>query len=403
MTTTLRAPGVDILLIDSALPAVGHTTWNQIARLGEYRGHRQGEFAFTRETFAEIIANFRATQNRRAPVDYEHLSEVLPENAAQEGVPAVAWIVALEDRGVDGLWAAFEWVDPQAVEYVRSKRYLYVSPAVSFSATDKVSGADIGARLTSVALTNHPFLDGMAPLTADGRPAASDPTRLGLSPGDVHIPVGVGTTPRKELPVSDDEKADKAKADAEKRMADDAMMADAGRYRAMAPKMKALMSAAGMPAEATEDALLDMMGALLEKMRETQKAEAAQMADRVIERGTVAKEAREDLVALCLSDRPRFDRMFPAEAPAKPAALDATTKTLLTERVVNQHAHPAPAADLSDDPKAEADEAHALAERYVVEKKISYAEAVHLASRECRQRRVDLAIRNLPQSPAAAR
>lgn len=403
MTTTLRAPGVDILLLDSALPAVGHTTWNQIARLGEYRGHRQGEFAFTRETFAEIIANFRATQNRRAPVDYEHLSEVLPENAAQEGVPAVAWVVALEDRGAEGLWAAFEWVDPQAVEYVRSKRYLYVSPAVSFSATDKVSGADIGARLTSVALTNHPFLDGMAPLTADGRPAVSDPTRLGLSPGDVHIPVGVGTTPRKELPVSDDEKADKAKADAEKRMADDAMMADAGRYRAMAPKMKALMSAAGMPAEATEDALLDMMGALLEKMRETQKAEAAQMADRVIELGAVAKEAREDLVALCLSDRPRFDRMFPADAPVKPGALDATSKTLLTERVVSQRTHPAPAADLSDDPKVEADEAHALAERYVVEKKIPYAEAVHLASRECRQRRVDLAIRNLPQSPATAR
>ena len=82
--------------------------------------------------------------NQRVPVDYEHTSEVLPENVAQEGVPAVAWIVDLDDRGPEGLWACFEWVDAKAVQYVRERRYLYVSPAVVFNAIDKASGQRIG-------------------------------------------------------------------------------------------------------------------------------------------------------------------------------------------------------------------------------------------------------------------
>ena len=40
-------------------------------------------------------------------------------------------------------------------QYVRERRYLYVSPAVVFNAIDKASGQRIDAQLTSVALTNH--------------------------------------------------------------------------------------------------------------------------------------------------------------------------------------------------------------------------------------------------------
>lgn len=402
MTDPIRAPGEAILFADGAVPAVGHVTWNQIARLGEYRGHRQGAFAFTRETFADLIANFSAVENGRIPVDYEHTSEVLPENAAQEGVPAVAWIVALEERN-GSLWAAFEWVDPQAVEYVRNRQYLFVSPAVKFAAVDKRSGDEIGARLTSVALTNHPFLDGMAPLRADGREPS--PTRLGLAPGDVHIPVG--TTPRKERPAMTEE--DKKAADeaaAAKKMADDAMCSDAGKYRAMAPKMKALMSDMG---EATEDGLLDALAKIVESVRAAQKAEAATMADRAVARGLVAKEGREDLVALCLSDRPRFDRMYPAASLAAedvaPVGVvpTADAKVLLSERLVDQQRPPVekPANYDGEDPMAEARAADNLAERLLKDGKAkTYGEAVLMASREVRQTRVAHALQNLPARAA---
>jgi len=390
----IRAPGLAICLTDDALPEVGHTTWNQIAKYGEWRGHQAGPFRFDAVTFAQILANFRATENKRVPVDYEHLSEVLPENAAQEGVPAVAWIVALEARGTE-LWGAFEWVDAQAVGYVRAKKYLYLSPSVVFGATDRVTGDEIGARLTSAALTNHPFLDGMAPLVA------SDPsptTRLGLAPGDVHIPVGVSTTPRKEPLMTPEEKA--AADAAAKKMADDA--ACAARYNAMAPKLKTMASSLGMDPEANEDALLERLAQIVADLIAAQQTEAETMADAVVASGRVSKEGRADLVALCLSDRKRFDRMFPASPAQAPAAPSANAHALLTGRIAPTGGHPVtvPAEDDAD-PMAEARDADALATKIMADKKIPYAEAVQLASREIREQRVSRALNQLPQSRTA--
>lgn len=391
----IRAPGLAICLTDDALPEVGHTTWNQIAKYGEWRGHQAGPFCFDAVTFAQIIANFRATENKRIPVDYEHLSEVLPENAAQEGVPAVAWIVALEARGTE-LWGAFEWVDAQAVGYVRDKKYLYLSPSVVFGATDRVTGDEIGARLTSAALTNHPFLDGMAPLVASD---PSSTTRLGMAPGDVHIPVGVSTTPRKEPIMTPEEKA--AADAAAKKMADDA--ACAARYNAMAPKMKAMASSLGMDPEASEDALLERLAQIVSELIASQKAEAETMADAIVASGRVSKDGRADLVALCLSDRKRFDRMFPASsASSAQATPDANAHALLTGRIAPAGAHPVPpAAEDDTDPMAEARAADELAAKIMADRKVGYAEAVQLASREIHSQRVSRALSQLPPSRAA--
>ena len=385
--TTLRAPGIAILCADGAVPAVGHTTWNQVARLGEFKGHPQGAFAFTPEVFAELIANFAETANGRVPVDYEHTSELLPDNAAQEGVPAVAWVVALDDRGPDGLWGAFEWVDAQAVEYVRARRYLYLSPAVHFDATHRESGEAIGARLTSVALTNHPFLDGMAPLTAS-EPAAHT---LGLAPGAVHIPTGAVIAPPTE-PAMSDEKTDN---DAKK-----AMMGDAPPMGAppamMNPKLAAMAPGLGMGAEATEDMLLDKLAEVVAQLQATQQAEAATMADAVCASGRVPKEGRADLIALCLSDRTRFDRLFPAQTAA-PDAPTGDVKTLLTERLSEPRQHPQPVAETDDsDPLAESKEAHALALKMLSDKRApDYGTAIQMASREVRKHRTDAALSRL--------
>jgi phage I-like protein len=157
--------------------------WNQVAKAGRFRGHGMGEFEFNAKVYREIIDNFRATANQRVPIDYEHVSETLATPAlAETGTPAHAWITALEVRG-DELWGLFEWVDPVTVDQVRTGKYQYFSPAVQFQALDRVTGKPIGARITSGAITNNPFLDGMAPLAASDAAARN----LSLPPSAVHI------------------------------------------------------------------------------------------------------------------------------------------------------------------------------------------------------------------------
>ena len=135
----------------------------QVARCGTYEGHSQGAFAFDAATFDAIVRNFDATENKRVPIDYEHASEMpTAPGVMQHGAPAVGWVVHLESRGDAGLYAHVDWVDPEAVERIRLGQYAYCSPAVVFGAIDPESGAAIGPKLTSVALTNRPFLDNTA-------------------------------------------------------------------------------------------------------------------------------------------------------------------------------------------------------------------------------------------------
>lgn len=172
--TELRV--TDLVTMDAAsapaqglAPRVLSTSWIQVARVGEFRGHPMGAFAFTPETFATIVSNFLRTANRRVPVDYEHATEMVDESVFQHGAPAVGWIVELDNRGAEGLFGKVEWVDASALQYIRSGQYRFFSPAVAFNAIDPVTGKSQGATLVSGGLTNRPFLDGMAPVTARAR------------------------------------------------------------------------------------------------------------------------------------------------------------------------------------------------------------------------------------------
>lgn len=138
--------------------------WIQIAKSGSFRGHYAGPFELNSAVFSEIIRNFNATANHRVPIDYEHLSE-RDDIDATTGAPAQGWIVDLK---VDGgnLWGLVEWVSDLAVQQIRSRQYMFLSPAIVFGARDPETGEKIGARLSSAALTNSPFLDGMVPVAA---------------------------------------------------------------------------------------------------------------------------------------------------------------------------------------------------------------------------------------------
>ena len=404
-TLAERCPTV--MLTEGDELAVGHRTWNQIAREGEFRGHSQGAFRFDAACFERIIANFRATTNQRVPVDYEHTSEVLPENVAQEGVPAVAWIVDLEHRGANGLWALFEWVDAKAVQYVRDRRYLYVSPAVVFDAIDKATGQRIGARLTSVALTNHPFLDGLAPLVAS---ETADPTRLGPAAGDVHIPVGVTVTPRKEPDTMPPEMPAEMKSEESAKPMAEAPAATAAapaegdkmlqRYNALRAKLRSIGDAMGIAMadgdEAAEDETLAKIRSMVDEMQAAQKAEAEKIADAVIASGRAA--SRDDLVALALSNRARFDRLFPAQ-PAKPAGErpEGDALALLTGRV---SAEKMPRVETVSAPSHYDDEGLLRrAEVLLSEKRASnLSDAITLANREFAERKTAAALARLPRA-----
>ena len=140
--------------------------WNQIAITGAWKGHPQGPFVIDSQTLSEIVRNFNATQNRNVPIDYEHASEQDPTSGSipQNGAPAIGHIKQLEIR--DGaLWGLVEWTD-KARSQIANGEYKFFSPAIRFNSRDRTTGQRIGAVLSSGALTNKPFLDGMAAMAA---------------------------------------------------------------------------------------------------------------------------------------------------------------------------------------------------------------------------------------------
>lgn len=159
--TTMAAPSGT-----GVIDGVVSESWIQVAKVGVFKGHSAGAFEFNTAVFAKIAANFLATANRRVPVDYEHATEILNDSTLQKGAPAVGWIVELDNRGDAGLYGRVQWCDADAVGYIRSGRYRFFSPAVAFNAIHPVTGEPQGPTLVSGGLTNRPFLDGMAPVTA---------------------------------------------------------------------------------------------------------------------------------------------------------------------------------------------------------------------------------------------
>jgi len=312
----------------------------QVARCGTYDGHSQGAFAFDPATFDAIIRNFEATENKRVPIDYEHASEMpTAPGVMQHGAPAVGWVVHLDNRGDAGLYAHVDWVDPQAVERIRMGQYAYCSPAVVFGAIDPASGEAIGPKLTSVALTNRPFLDGMAALTA------RDPVTASLAPESVHVPTAAAV--QKETTMENEKKSPLA---------------------GLAVKM-------GMDPEAAENEIIAAIESLLEKFEQNQMAEAAQMSDRVITEGRAPAASRDRLAKLCRADRGTFDALFPTlEAPASDAKL-------MSARVSPQGGVPASRVVA---PVRHADAADDRAAKLMSDHGLSYKDALLRASRDLR-------------------
>lgn len=155
--------------------------WVQVAAAGVYKGYDSGtvEFTFDKELFDKVVANFRKSPSYKAgldgkgssPVlawDFHHASELHPAAVASNGAPAQGWTLDLEVRdGEKGaeLWALVAWLEPLRT-YIKEERYRWASVSMHFDAVDAITGEQIGPVITSIAATNSPFIEGMAPLAA---------------------------------------------------------------------------------------------------------------------------------------------------------------------------------------------------------------------------------------------
>lgn len=176
--------------------------WIHVANTGTYKGHHQGEFTLDEQSFAQMLANFRGDPKYGDPAfaagvgpvtldgkaydgpntsriiqfDYEHASEMAPNEGTipSGGAPAIGWALELDVRqGADG--RAQLWCLAKLGENIRRQidadEYNSVSIAWNPGGVHWITGQPIGAVLTSIAFTNHPFIRDLLPLAAANRAA----------------------------------------------------------------------------------------------------------------------------------------------------------------------------------------------------------------------------------------
>jgi len=124
------------------------------------------EFEITADDLELAAENFRKKLTGEINVDYDHASE-MPEVAAGGPIPSAGRIVAIagpqpytDPAGVERqiLWGDYEPTE-KARAHIAAKEYRWISPAINWGARDKQTGKRQGTTLTSVALTNRPFLE----------------------------------------------------------------------------------------------------------------------------------------------------------------------------------------------------------------------------------------------------
>lgn len=135
----------------------------QLAYEGVWKGHHSGQpIKLTEALFSKWVAAFKA-RGEKLLVDYEHQTMLAHENGKPN--PASGHIIGLSirhgERGAE-LWGRVTWT-LRAADFIRSGEYTSCS-IVFMPVVDRVSGEDLGLQITSVGLTNTPFLEGMAPI-----------------------------------------------------------------------------------------------------------------------------------------------------------------------------------------------------------------------------------------------
>jgi hypothetical protein len=175
-TSTTDASG------ETAADAKDEAVWVQAAEAGTFKGYSGGgkPVKLDKKLFDQVVKNFHAHPSFSKgadgvgdadviPVDFHHANEQPAALIAAKGAPAQGWVQDVETRdGDDGnlqLWARVRWLE-QAKQYVRDGAYKWLSIAIWPDTLHPVSGENIGWYMSSIALTNDPFIQGMEPIAA---------------------------------------------------------------------------------------------------------------------------------------------------------------------------------------------------------------------------------------------
>jgi phage I-like protein len=140
------------------------TSWIQVARTGTFHSSKYGKFSITTDDLRQMLHNFTHVTPiapTQLPVDYDHLS--MDPKKPGDG-KAAGWFKSMELRTSDTeLWAEIAWT-PEAAQTIKAGEYRFVSPSFIRDYVWK-EGKNIGTTLIAAAITNHPFLEGMAAVT----------------------------------------------------------------------------------------------------------------------------------------------------------------------------------------------------------------------------------------------
>lgn len=134
-------------------------SWIQIFKKGKFSHPLYGEFEIDDKLLNNIVKNFETFQDRDIMVDYNHGSGTA---ADPESTKAAGWLRDLRVKK-DGLYGLIDWTSP-AVSYIKNGEFRYISPEWTDQYQDKRNGELVGPMLLAIALTNRPFLEGMAPV-----------------------------------------------------------------------------------------------------------------------------------------------------------------------------------------------------------------------------------------------
>lgn len=133
----------------------------KLAKVGEWKGHKQGSFKLELKDLEEIKKNFDNTE-LDGVIDLDHATLFYGTGEAY------GWIKELEVKD-DVLYVSkVEWLD-HGLEVLQSKKYKYISPVLEENTIDPVTGNNIGWTLHSAAITNRPFLEDLGEVIANNK------------------------------------------------------------------------------------------------------------------------------------------------------------------------------------------------------------------------------------------
>ena len=130
----------------------GPVTRTQIAKLGDFKDKRYGNFAITADDVGAWKKNLSLLPGSRALIDLDHSADRPQPFRKTE---AAGWITDVDLDGNKAM-ATLEWT-PAGAQAIQEKRYLFFSP--TYGPHSDETGAQHDNVLSGGALTNRPFLN----------------------------------------------------------------------------------------------------------------------------------------------------------------------------------------------------------------------------------------------------